>query len=76
MTIFASDARKAFWTALRDLQSSPGLSPAQIPEFDEQDGPGGRIDGQLPEGFYALLAGRINQLSYDEPPKNSGIDVD
>lgn len=59
--ITADDARRAFWTALRDLQNDPELSPAQMPVFDEQDGPGGSVDGLLPEQFYEHLAEQLNE---------------
>jgi hypothetical protein len=62
MTVTAEQARKAFWTALRDLQNDSTLAPTQIPVFDEQDGPGGSIEGQLPEAFYQNLADELSDV--------------
>ena len=59
------DARKALWTALRELPSDPSLHPSQIPTFDEMHGSGGHIEGSLPEVFYEHLAWAMGQAELD-----------
>lgn len=68
MTITTEQARLALWGALRDLKDDPELVPSDIPEFDEQHGPGGEIDGPLPEVFYQKLADRMTYwCRFNEP---------
>lgn len=60
--ITPQEVRAALWTALRSLEDDCELTPAEIPVFDEQDGPGGWIDGPIPERLYERLADLLNDV--------------